>query len=79
MGWTMEYQKPLYYTFDLQNTTTAFVALLWEVAVCILMCIERGNGACLLSGTMAPACLVPPWLLDAWCHDDGATLEESQW
>ena len=61
MDWTLECEKPLDYTFDLQNVTTAFVTLIWEVAVCILMCIERGDGACLLRA-MALPCLVPPWL-----------------
>ena len=47
--------------FDPQTITNAFVTLLWEVAVCILVCVERGNGACLLRATIALACLVP-WL-----------------
>ena len=45
MDWTLECEKPLDYPLDLQNVTTAFVALLWEVAVCILVCVERGDGA----------------------------------
>ena len=61
----------MYLIFDPQTITNAFVTLLWEVAVCILMCIERGDGACLLRATMALACLVP-W---QWRHLKGITME----
>ena len=45
----------------MQIVTTAFVTMLWEVVVCILVCIERGDGSSLL-GAMAMA--RPSW--DGW-------------
>ena len=55
----------------MQIVTTAFVTMLWEVVVCILVCIERGDGSSLL-GARAMA---RPSYLPRWRHLSRITVE----